>query len=530
MQLHFGEDRKRVVSFVEFSQVLHDFHEEHAIQAFKRKDTSKSGSISAVDFADIMLNVKSHLLSSDVRPNLVAVADGHRITFPFFMAFNSLLNNMELVKKIYLSYTKGNMNREVGRDEFLYAAQQMSEMTPLAVEVLYNLAGCINNHSGKITMSDIERIAPYRPTRYLSRPIVEAKAVQSPEERGIAVQLLESGYRFLLGSIGGATGATVVYPIDLVKTRMQNQRTGSYIGELMYRNSFDCFKKVIRHEGFVGLYRGLLPQLVGVCPEKAIKLTVNDLVRDKLSTKSGDIELLSEFIAGGCAGASQVMFTNPLEIVKIRLQVAGEITSGPKIKAATVIKELGLRGLYKGSQACFLRDVPFSAIYFPAYAHNKLYFADANGHNSPLSLLVSACIAGVPAAYLVTPADVIKTRLQVAARKGQTTYTGIIDACGKIYKEEGFAAFWKGGPARIFRSAPQFGVTLFTYEVLQRLFYIDFGGKRPTGSEVKVPLSATEMVSQNPDHIGGYKLALTTFKGMESKFGLMFPKFEPNVR
>lgn len=529
MQLHFGEDRKRVVSFAEFSQVLHDFHEEHAIQAFKMKDTTKSGTISAFDFADIMVNVKSHLLSPDVRPNLVAVAEGHRVTFPFFMAFNSLLNNMELVKKIYLSHTKGNMNREVAREEFLYAAQQMSEMTPLAIDVLYSLTGCINDHSGRITMNDIERIAPYRPTRYLSRPIVEARAVQSPSDRGFAIQLLESGYRFLLGSVGGATGATVVYPIDLVKTRMQNQRTGSYIGELMYRNSFDCFKKVIRHEGFGGLYRGLLPQLVGVCPEKAIKLTVNDLVRDKLSTRSGDIELMSEIIAGGCAGASQVMFTNPLEIVKIRLQVAGEITSGPKVKAATVIKELGIRGLYKGSKACFLRDVPFSAIYFPAYAHNKLFFADANGHNSPLSLLVSACIAGVPAAYLVTPADVIKTRLQVAARKGQTTYTGVIDACRKIYHEEGFGAFWKGGPARIFRSAPQFGVTLFTYEVLQRLFYIDFGGKRPPGSEVKVPLTASEMVSSNADHIGGYKLALTTFAGMESKFGLMFPKFEPSA-
>ena len=47
------------------------------------------------------------------------------------------------------------------------------------------------------------------------------------------------------------------------------------VGELMYKNSFDCFKKVLRHEGFRGLYRGLGPQLVGVCPEKAIKLTVS---------------------------------------------------------------------------------------------------------------------------------------------------------------------------------------------------------------------------------------------------------------
>lgn len=54
-----------------------------------------------------------------------------------------------------------------------------------------------------------------------------------------------------------ATGATAVYPIDLVKTRMQNQRsTGSLVGELMYKNSFDCAKKVLRYEGFSGFYRG----------------------------------------------------------------------------------------------------------------------------------------------------------------------------------------------------------------------------------------------------------------------------------
>lgn len=59
-----------------------------------------------------------------------------------------------------------------------------------------------------------------------------------------------------------ATGATAVYPIDLVKTRMQNQRsTGSFVGELMYKNSFDCAKKVLRYEGFFGFYRGRLERL-----------------------------------------------------------------------------------------------------------------------------------------------------------------------------------------------------------------------------------------------------------------------------
>ena len=63
-----------------------------------------------------------------------------------------------------------------------------------------------------------------------------------------------------------------------------------------------------------------------------------------------------------------------------------------------------------------------------------------------------SCFTGAPAAYFTTPADVIKTRLQVVARAGQTTYNGVFDCAKKIYKQEGFTAFWKGGPGNIFVS------------------------------------------------------------------------------
>jgi hypothetical protein len=73
-------------------------------------------------------------------------------------------------------------------------------------------------------------------------------------------------------------------------------------------------------------------------------------------------------------------------------------------------------------------------------AINQFFFS----YNHPLTLLAAGAIAGIPAASLVTPADVIKTRLQVVARSGQTTYTGVIDAARKIMREEGPKAFWKG--------------------------------------------------------------------------------------
>jgi len=58
-------------------------------------------------------------------------------------------------------------------------------------------------------------------------------------------------------------------------------------------------------------------------------------------------------------------------------------------------------------------------------------------------------------------------------KPGQVAYNGIMDTAKRIYHEEGPRAFWQG--TRIVKPS-QFGVTLLLYEVLQRIFYIDFAG------------------------------------------------------
>ncbi|XP_011929339.1 PREDICTED: calcium-binding mitochondrial carrier protein Aralar2 isoform X7 [Cercocebus atys] len=505
---------------------------EHAKQAFVQRDNARTGRVTAIDFRDIMVTIRPHVLTPFVEECLVAAAGGttsHQVSFSYFNGFNSLLNNMELIRKIYSTLAGNRKDVEVTKEEFVLAAQKFGQVTPMEVDILFRLAD-LYEPRGRMTLADIERIAPLEEgTLPFNLAEAQRQKASGDSARPVLLQVAESAYRFGLGSVAGAVGATAVYPIDLVKTRMQNQRsTGSFVGELMYKNSFDCFKKVLRYEGFFGLYRGLLPQLLGVAPEKAIKLTVNDFVRDKFMHKDGSVPLAAEILAGGCAGGSQVIFTNPLEIVKIRLQVAGEITTGPRVSALSVVRDLGFFGIYKGAKACFLRDIPFSAIYFPCYAHVKASFANEDGQVSPGSLLLAGAIAGMPAASLVTPADVIKTRLQVAARAGQTTYSGVIDCFKKILREEGPKALWKGAGARVFRSSPQFGVTLLTYELLQRWFYIDFGGVKPMGSE-PVPKSRINLPAPNPDHVGGYKLAVATFAGIENKFGLYLPLFKPSV-
>lgn len=146
-------------------------------------------------------------------------------------------------------------------------------------------------------------------------------------------------------------------------------------------------------------------------------------------------------------------------------------TDVPRRSAMWIVKNLGLVGLYKGASACLLRDVPFSAIYFPGYNHLKrdLFGESPSKKLGIVQLLTAGAIAGMPAAYLTTPCDVIKTRLQVEARKGETKYTSLRHCASTVYREEGFQAFFKGGPARVLRSSPQFGFTLAAYEVLQKV-------------------------------------------------------------
>lgn len=69
---------------------------------------------------------------------------GRRVSFPYFIAFNSLLNNMELVKRIYLNVTNGHRTQEISKEEFMHSAQAMSQMTPLEVDILFQLCDVLH--------------------------------------------------------------------------------------------------------------------------------------------------------------------------------------------------------------------------------------------------------------------------------------------------------------------------------------------------------------------------------------------------
>ncbi|KAF9095099.1 hypothetical protein BGX29_009162 [Mortierella sp. GBA35] len=291
------------------------------------------------------------------------------------------------------------------------------------------------------------------------------------------------------GAVAGIVGVLIVYPLDMVKTRLQNQKKDA-AGKLQYRGGLDCFRQVIAKEGARGLYRGIVPNLIGITPEKAIKLAVNDFTReywaertnvseDKLAIKYG-------MLSGATAGFCQVIATNPMEIVKIQMQVAGAQKLAPGEQRPTamgIVRSLGLRGLYRGTPATLMRDVPFSILFFPLNSYLKLQGADKDG-KTPFSVILGAgLVAGVVAASAVTPADVIKTRLQVARKPGDPVYRGIVDCFQHIVKNEGPAALFKGVVPRSLIVAPMFAIALAVYELQQRILapaFVELGSTHTT--------------------------------------------------
>ena len=383
-----GKKHRHSMTYPQFAQMLRGLQGERIRQAFHYFDKDGDGYIEPDEFSRIIRETASHKLSDHLLSNLPTLCNisvGSKISYANVRAFQNLMREMDLVELIIRNAAEKASDGKITRTDFLNEAARITRFslfTPMEADILFHFAS-LDQPSGRLGLSDFARVLDAswvsNHTAYdLQHGAASDRAAQAvSKSKSFFRDVLVSAHHFALGSIAGAFGAFMVYPIDLVKTRMQNQR-GARVGQMLYKNSWDCATRVVKNEGFRGLYSGVLPQLVGVAPEKAIKLTVNDLVRGKFSDpNTGAIKYPYELLAGGSAGACQVIFTNPLEIVKIRLQIQGEMVKhhgAEKRSAMWIVRNLGLVGLYKGASACLLRDVPFSAIYFPAYNHLKRDF------------------------------------------------------------------------------------------------------------------------------------------------------------
>jgi solute carrier family 25 aspartate/glutamate transporter 12/13 len=306
-----------------------------------------------------------------------------------------------------------------------------------------------------------------------------SKGMQQPKLNmyGQPVPLPPPFYKQLaLAGLAGVVGCVSCYPLDFAKTQLQNQRRaaaagGGAAGEAAYKGMLDVLVKVKRANGMRGWYRGLLANVTMITPEKGLKIAVNSRARYWLDCDVS-FSWVREMLAGGIAGAVQFICTNPMEIVKIRMQTLGK--DAGRVSTMDVVRELGLRGLYQNSAATLMRDIPFSMGYFSCYSFLKIQWADEKTHKAALPVVfVAGTISGVLWSGLVTPADVVKTRLQVKrlVEAGSAPLpTRILPMALHILRTDGPLAFFRGVGPRVLSVPPLFGISLTVFELLSDKF------------------------------------------------------------
>jgi len=159
-------------------------------------------------------------------------------------------------------------------------------------------------------------------------------------------------------------------------------------------------------------------------------------------------------MAGGAA-------SHPLDLIKVRLQIQGEGAAavkklGPVGMGASILKEQGAKGLFKGLSASLLRQGVYSGTRFGAYDVIKDMLGAEPGKPIPLYLKVpSAMLAGAIGAVVGNPADLSMVRMQADAKSPpelRRNYKNVFDALLRVSREEGVLALWTGVQATVNRA------------------------------------------------------------------------------
>ncbi|XP_055611106.1 calcium-binding mitochondrial carrier protein SCaMC-2 isoform X2 [Uranotaenia lowii] len=181
--------------------------------------------------------------------------------------------------------------------------------------------------------------------------------------------------------------------------------------------------------------------------------------------------------AGGFAGAVSRTCTAPLDRLKVFLQVQA---SKQRISDCLqyMLKEGGVRSLWRGNFINVLKIAPESAIKFAAYEHIKRFIRGNDKRQMTIyeRFVAGACAGGVSQSAIY-PLEVLKTRL--ALRKtGQ--YSSIMDAATKIYRREGLRSFYRGYIPNMLGILPYAGIDLAVYETLKKKYLSHHETEQPS--------------------------------------------------
>lgn len=327
-----------------------------------------------------------------------------------------------------------------------------------------------------------------------------AEAPKDVRQKGAALH-----HHLIAGIAGGVLTSLILHPIDLIKVRLQVQ------DGKQYRGIVQAVTKTWRNEGLTGFYRGVGPACWGSGASWGLYFHFYEAAKRRMARSDGaGLSTWQHIYAAWEGGTLTCLLTNPLWLIKTRMQLQGQGVNGTGVAASSassssasalkpyrgivdavssIIREEGFLGLYRGLLPALLLT-SHGMIQFAAYEEAKrampaieqALYPSSSSSEAPASVSVdsAATHSAFVSSYLffaaasskavattaTYPYQVLKARLQ--QRQSQELYKGFVDCFRRVWQNEGWRGFYRGFGANLLRVAPQSALTLSAYEATRK--------------------------------------------------------------
>lgn len=268
---------------------------------------------------------------------------------------------------------------------------------------------------------------------------------------------------FTCGGAGGLSLLLVGHPFDTIKVRVQTKPE-------IYKNFIQASKLTILNEGPFALYKGVTPLIPSIAPYMSLAFVGfehgKQIVISKNTSPQKHLSLNQLAIAGFISGIYTTPIIGPAERIKCLAQTKNKKSF---ILAKEIYQTNGIKTFFKGGTFTFLRESIGAAFYFGTYHMLKQNYMRENqeskkgsGHFPAIYNLLYGGLAGISMWLIVTPFDVIKSRIQTSPESVSTNQT--LKIIQKDVNKNGVRILYRGLSAACMRAFPANAACFLGYE------------------------------------------------------------------
>ncbi|XP_052210249.1 mitochondrial carrier protein CoAc1 [Diospyros lotus] len=288
----------------------------------------------------------------------------------------------------------------------------------------------------------------------------------------------------IAGGAAGGFAKSAVAPLERIKILLQTRTEGFHS-----LGVYQSLKKLLKHEGVLGFYRGNGASVLRIVPYAALHFMTYEQYRTWILNNYSALGTgpVIDLLAGSAAGGTAVLCTYPLDLARTKLayQVvdtrgalrngarsshAQPVYNGIKHVLGSVYKEGGVRGLYRGVGPTLIGILPYAGLKFYIYEELKRHVPEEH-QKSILMRLSCGALAGLFGQTFTYPLDVVRRQMQVEhlqpSVQGGGRYRNTFHALTTIVRNQGGAQLFAGLSINYIKIVPSVAIGFTAYDTMK---------------------------------------------------------------